>query len=168
MAAPSTKTTRIQVLLFGVLVPALLAVLWQSVLAASGITLEALLERGRVPSDLVITYTAMHPLYGGTVIEVHGDGLALRTSRRRGGRQDEIRQTTVSDADLLRLVDLLVEERAWEQQVPDRQAVPDEGKASLDVQIAGHDGGFWEWYNDMGETDRLLRISALMSEMVPR
>ncbi len=154
------------------LLATLLCVLLPVLMAGSGFSLQAELERaseiGQVPADLVVTYAAMHPLYGGTVVEIRGDGLAQRTTRRRGGRQAEIRQTTVTQADLLQLMDLLVDERAWEQRVPDRRAVPDEGKAVLDIQLGEAEGGFWEWYNDMGERDRLLRISALMSELVPR
>ncbi len=141
-------------------------------LAAAGVSLREELERasglGHVPPDLEVVYTAVHPLYGGTILEIHGDGLGLRTTRQRGGQHAEIRQTQVSHEDLVRLVDLLFEQRAWEQRVPERQAVPDEGKASLEIRLGGTEGGFWEWYNDMGESDRLLRISVLMGELVPR
>lgn len=140
--------------------------------AARGDALRMELERslldGVVPRDLVVTYHAMHPFHGGTIVEVRGDGLALRTTRRRGDRQSSVRQVELSSEDLIELVTLLVELEAWEQRVPERPPVPDEGRARVSIELGGHEGGFWEWYNDLGEHDRLLRVSALMTELVPR
>lgn len=132
------------------------------------VVLEGALGAGAVPSELVITYTALHPFHGGTEVEVFGDGTAVRTTRRRGDLRASIRQTELPDDQVLGLVELLVELEAWEQRVPERAPVPDEGRASLRIEIGGLQGGFWEWYNDLGEHDRLLRISALMGELVPR
>ncbi len=132
------------------------------------VELERVLREGIVPDDAVITYTAMHPFHGGTVVEVRGDGVALRTTRRPGDLQASIRQREIDAGQLLTLVELLVQLEAWEQRVPERPPVPDEGRASLRIEIHGQQGGFWEWYNDMGEHDRLLRISALMIRLVPR
>ena len=130
--------------------------------------LEGMLAAGLVSPDLVITYDAMHPFHGGTVVEIRGDGVALRTSRRRGDQQSSIRQHQVRPNDVLALLDLLVVLRVWEQRVPERSPVPGEGRASVLIEFDGRQAGFWEWYNDMGEHDRLLRISALMTELVPR
>jgi hypothetical protein len=123
---------------------------------------------GLVPVDLVVTYHAMHPLHGGTIVEVRGDGSALRTSRRRGELQGSVRQVELDPGDLVELVALLVEIEAWEQRVPERPPVPDEGRASLRIELGNLEGGFWEWYNDLGEHDRLLRVSALLADLVPR
>jgi hypothetical protein len=57
---------------------------------------------------------------------------------------------------------------SWEQRVPERPPVPDEGRASLRIELGNLEGGFWEWYNDLGEHDRLLRVSALLADLVPR
>jgi len=130
--------------------------------------LEGILVDGLIPRDLVITYEAMHPFHGGAIVEVRGDGSALRRTRRRGDLQASIRQVELDRNDLLGLVGLIVEIEAWEQRVPERPPLPDEGRASLHIVLGDQQGGFWEWYNDMGEHDRLLRVSALMTELVPR
>jgi hypothetical protein len=132
------------------------------------VELERSLDNGVAPRDLVITYHAMHPFHGGTIVEVRGDGQALRTSRRRGDLQSSIRQVELEPEALLEIVTLLVELEAWEQRVPERAPVPDEGRARVSIEMGGLEGGFWEWYNDLGEHDRLLRVSALMTELVPR
>jgi hypothetical protein len=150
----------------------LLALLSLLLISASSPDLRGSLERavleGSVPDDLVITYDAMHPFHGGTIVEVHGDGLALRRSRRQGELQARIRQVELSEQELLGLLALLVELEAWEQREPPRAPLPDEGRAELRVVIGGREGGFWEWYNDMGRHDRLLRIATRMTELVPR
>ena len=130
--------------------------------------LERSLLSGVMPRDLVVTYHAMHPFHGGTIVEIQGSGQALRTTRRRGDLRSSIRQIELEPAAVVELVALLVEIEAWEQRVPERAPVPDEGRARLSIEVSGMEGGFWEWYNDMGEHDRLLRVSALMTELVPR
>ncbi len=151
---------------------ALLLILALLLCLAGGPTVRASLEGAvasrSVPLDLVITYTAMHPLHGGAIVEIFGDGAVVRTTRRRGDLQASIRQTELGTDDLLGLVDLLVELEAWEQRVPERPPVPDEGRASIHIEIAGREAGFWEWYNDLGEHDRLLRISELMTDLALR
>ncbi len=131
-------------------------------------SLEGAVEARLVPRDLSVTYNAMHPLHGGTIVEIHGDGTAVRIARRRGDLNASIRQTELGEGALLGLVDLLVDVRAWEQRVPERAPVPDEGRATLLIALGGREAGFWEWYNDLGEHDRLLRVSARMTELVPR
>ncbi len=154
------------------LLVALLLLASTVLIAASRSSLRAELEHalvdGVVPDELVVTYDAMHPFHGGTIVEVHGDGLALRTTRRRGDLQATVRQVELESEELILLVALLVHIEAWEQRVPERPPVPDEGRAALRVEIGGLEGGFWEWYNDMGEHDRLLRVSALLGDLVPR
>lgn len=126
------------------------------------------LARQVAPADLEIHYRAVHPLHGGTEVEIHGDGMAIRTTHRRGGHQAAIKQTTLEEAQVLALIELLVQVEAWEQRLPERAAVPDEGRASLEIRLGERRAGFWEWYNEMGEHDRLLRVSALMTELVTR
>ncbi len=160
--ARALPTSRLAPPLLALLVPLLLA------FAPADIAprLVAALAAREVPAELTVTYRAMHPLHGGNVVEIGGDGTTLRTSRRRGG-EATVRQGRVGQEELLELVALLVELEAWEQRVPERAAVPDEGRATLEIRIGSAEGGFWEWYNDMGEHDRLLRLSVLMTELAP-
>jgi len=141
-------------------------------LILQGATARELLERsasaGVLPPGLTVTYEAMHPFHGGTIVEISGDGHGLRTTRRRGQLQATVRQVQLETDEILDLVVLLVELEAWEQREPEREPVPDEGRASVLVAVGGVEFGFWEWYNDMGQRDRLLRVSALMTELVPR
>ncbi len=158
--------TRFNWLLAGLLACSLLILT-----AAAPSSLEAQIKQAKtsatIPDGFAVAFRAMHPLYGGTEIEISGDGTATRTTRDRGSQEDEKRHVTLSEQQLLQLVALLVEHEAWEQRIPERQAVPDEGKAYLELRIGAQEGGFWEWYNDMGQVDRLQRISALMKELVP-
>jgi hypothetical protein len=151
---------------------ALLALSSLLLVSASGPDLRTGLERvlleGVVPADLVITYDAMHPFHGGVFVEVQGDGLAQRRSRSRGDLRASIRQVELSEAELLGLVALLVELEAWEQREPARPPLPDEGRAELRVALGDQEGGFWEWYNEMGRHDRMLRVSTHLTQLVPR
>jgi hypothetical protein len=120
-----------------------------------------------VPDGFEVVYEAMHPLHGGTVIEIKGDGSAKRTSRHRGSPEVQTRHTRLSEPQILELVGLLLKLEAWEQRVPERQPVPGEGKATLSITLGPQKGGFWEWHNDLSKNDRLVQVARMAKELVP-
>ena len=119
----------------------------------------------QVPEDFKVVYDDMHALHGGLTITILGDGTASMTEKLRGPQPPTVTEHKATSEELLSLVDLLVELKAWEQRTPDRLAVPDESKGTLAVSLGDQQGGFWEWYNDMGQNDRLVRIQRQMKTM---
>ncbi len=150
--------------------PCALLLLLLPLLAAALPSLQTSLEGARataqLPADLLVRYEAMHPLYGGVIVEIHGDGRGLRTQRGRAGRLSRS-EAQLSTEQLQDLVGLLVQHQAWEQRVSERQALPDEGRARLIIQVGDTEGGCWEWFNDLAETDRLVHIAERMKALVP-
>ena len=71
----------------------------------------------------------------------------------------------LTQADLQNLIKLLLELKTWEQRVPERIAVPDEGRASLRIQVGPASSEIWEWYNDMKANDRLIQIRETMQQL---
>ncbi len=127
--------------------------------------LEAILASGTVPQDLVITYDDVHGLWGGAVISIRGSGRGERCERAVGGAKPKVFEKAISQEQLLELVDLLIELEAWEQQTPDRQWIPDESRATLNISIGGQTSSMWERCNEMAENKRLTQIKTKMSEM---
>jgi hypothetical protein len=58
-----------------------------------------------------------------------------------------------------------LEIEAWEQRVPDREAVPDESRVRLSVRAGGLESLIWEWYNDLHGHDRIVRVKRLLEEI---
>lgn len=128
--------------------------------------LKASLMSGTVPPDLEITYDDTHGLWGGTTILIHGSGDGERQERTRGDAMPKVFETALQQKQLLELIKLLIELKAWEQQTPDRPPVPDESRATLTIGVDGQRSSIWEWFNEMAENKRLIRIKAKMSKMI--
>jgi hypothetical protein len=115
------------------------------------------------PGQLTITYSDMHGLWGGLQLTVHGTGrVAQEVAQVQPApptphdlRPDELRD----------LVELLIEERAWEQQVPDRRPQPDESRATLRIDAGNATSLIWEWHHDLEANDRIGRILAKMKAL---
>ena len=110
----------------------------------------------------------MHGLWGGTTIIVRGSGSGERRERARGEARPQVVETTVAEDQLLGLIKLLIELRAWEQQTPEREAVPDESRARLTISVGGQTSKVWEWFNEMPKNKRLIEIKGKMSEIVKK
>lgn len=119
-----------------------------------------------VPADLSVTYDDMHGLWGGVTISVGGDGNVEAREREHGGQNPKITNIKISREQLLELIKLLTELKAWEQQTPERQPVPDESRARLSIKCGGQISLIWEWFNDMEKNRRLMRIKTKMREFV--
>lgn len=113
------------------------------------------------PTKLTVIYSDLHGLHGGLELEVSGDGKV---------RQQAVRAKVQPASDLgaeqvQQLVGLLIEQKAWEQRVPERTAVPDESRARLTIQIGGQSTTIWEWYNDLSANDRMVRVREKMKDL---
>jgi hypothetical protein len=122
--------------------------------------LNEILASQRVPADLSITYTDMHPLWGGCMLTVRGDGHLERQISGRGATAPSISKMQIGEHELLGLVRLLIELSAWEQHTADRLPAPDESRAHLTISLKGEVSRMWEWYNEMRANNGLIRIKA--------
>ena len=123
--------------------------------------------KGGEPLPAVV-YSDAHGLWGGTTISLGADGAYRRD--RVDPRGPSERAEAVVDASRHRaLAALLVELKAWKQQVPERRAVPDESRAGLTIRCGDAEARIWEWYNDLGQLQRIARVrDALHALETPR
>jgi hypothetical protein len=56
------------------------------------------------------------------------------------------------------LVKLLLQIEAWRQLSPDRQPRLDESRARLTIEVGSNSSEIWEWYNDLGDNNRVIRV----------
>src|SRR5437879_1894289 len=110
------------------------------------------------PIPLSVTYDDMHGLWGGLTLTIHGNGYVRQKAVKVAVRTP----TLVSRDGILKLVRLLLQERAWEQREPERAPEPDESKARLVVEYGKQRSEIWEWYNDLDKNQRLGKIRDLM------
>jgi len=111
------------------------------------------------PIPLSVTYDDMHGLWGGLTLTIYGHGHVKQKAVKVAVRTP----TLVSRDGILKLVHLLLQERAWEQREPERAAQPDESKARLVVEYGKQRSEIWEWYNDLDKKQRLGKIRDLMN-----
>jgi len=64
--------------------------------------------------------------------------------------------------EMISLIKLLVEEKAWRQLTPERLAAPDETKVSLSLSYRGHQSKVWEWHNNVTVNERISIIKDYM------
>lgn len=82
----------------------------------------------------------------------HGNGEAFELSNatlvgaQQRGRDTVNWRAVLPPETLAKLAKLLLAERAWEQQEPERLAVPDETRARLSLSIGDASAAIWEWY----------------------
>ena len=122
------------------------------------VALRTVAAGGEIPADLVVRYSDMHGMHGGSTISLSGSGALQSEQVGQNGRTS--RSGTLSSDSVRAIVQLLVELEAWEQRTPPRRPVPDESAAGLTIRVAGQEARIWEWYNEMGANDRLSRIFA--------
>ena len=96
--------------------------------------------RGRW-SEFSVTYNDLHGLHGGLTLTIYGDGRVEQEAVRTKVRDPR----HVSREDLDRLVALLRELQAWEQRVPERDAVPDESRCQLTCRCGAAETTIWEY-----------------------
>ena len=129
--------------------------------------LKAIIASRKVPRDLEITYSDMHGLWGGQTIVIGGQGAGERVEKTRGGSAPKIVKTAVRPEELMGLIKLLIDLRAWEQRTPERTPVPDESRATLTITVNRQTSTFWEWSNEMSRNKRLAVIRQRMAELTP-
>lgn len=119
--------------------------------------------KGGTPLPAVV-YSDAHGLWGGTTISLGADG-AYRRDRVDPQGPSQQTDAMVDAARHRALAALLVELKAWKQQVPERRAVPDESRAGLVLRCGGAEAGIWEWYNDLGRHQRIARVRDALLEL---
>ncbi|HYH83292.1 MAG TPA: hypothetical protein VEX86_26095 [Longimicrobium sp.] len=120
-------------------------------------TLRAAAGGAEIPADLVVRYSDMHGMHGGTTISLTAHGtVQSRTVDPRTGSSE--RRGTIPPDSVRAVIQLLVELAAWEQRTPPRPPVPDESAAGLTIRAGGEEVRIWEWYNDMATNARLVRV----------
>lgn len=120
----------------------------------------------RAPPDLVVIYDEYEERWGGERIEVRGDGtLAMRRwqpwEAREEGSESNAR---VSPDSIQRLVSLLVEIEAWDQET-EREARLDDARARVEIELGGERTEIWEWSADLEATQRIVRVKRLLERM---
>jgi len=108
-----------------------------------------------------VTYDDVHGLHGGLRLTVHGDGRVEQEAVRAPAGEPR----RVPRVDLDRLVALLRELQVWEQQTPERAPAADESQARLTVRCGADEATIWEWYNDLRENRRIVRVYHLLTEI---
>lgn len=62
------------------------------------------------------------------------------------------------------LAKLLVDIRAWEQQVSEHTPVPDEARATLTIHLGAMESQIWEWQNDPSANNRIDKVRQAIVE----
>jgi len=124
--------------------------------------LKASIANRKVPAGLVITYDDMHPLLGGTIIVIRGDGGVERRVRLRKESKARVIQNNITQLQILELIQQLIRLKAWEQHTPNRRPVPDESRATLTINVDGQTSESWEWFNDISKNNRLVQVREKM------
>ena len=116
--------------------------------------LRAFLENRLDPATLRITYSDIHPLFGGQELSIRGNGSV--EAKFLWQKVESPHQLPM--AQVRELVELLLEIESWRQFTPDREPRPDESRARLTIEVGGKSSEIWEWYNDLAVNNRLLRV----------
>lgn len=128
--------------------------------------LEAFLEGNFPPPQFEIVYDDSHPLHQGLSLRVWGSGKLERFKVEKDGTRIKIEpEGTPHRMEINELVKLLIELEAWKQIIPYRPTAADESKVRLQIRAGDQFSSVWEWYNDMEETDRLIRIRDKMKDL---
>lgn len=123
--------------------------------------LEALAAGSGEVDRLTVTYDDIHGLHGGLRLTIQGDGrVQQKALRTKAGTPKQ-----VSQADVGKLVALLLQHEVWEQRVPNREPKPDESRVRLEVAYGPDRVQIWEWYNDVERNKRIGKVLARMKEI---
>jgi hypothetical protein len=116
--------------------------------------MESLLAGDGDWSKFSMTYSDLHGFHGGIAITIDGSGKVTQSAvgEPLGKPRD------VAQEELVKLVTLLCELRAWEQWAADRPPELDESQAWIGMSYDGVHLRTWEWYNDMPRWQRIMRI----------
>jgi hypothetical protein len=128
--------------------------------------LDAAHEGRRTPRDLVVVYDEYEERWGGERIEVRGDGTV---SVRRWQPWEARDEGTTSSArvppeSLARMIALLVEIEAWDQET-EREARLDDARARISIELDGERSEIWEWSADLESTQRMVRVKQLLERL---
>jgi hypothetical protein len=115
---------------------------------------------------LAVVYDDIHGLHGGTSIALAPNRQVVRKTVDRVA-DPVVTQYTATAEQVAAPIELLIEIRAWEQQVPDVAPVAGESRATLSITVGDERGGFWERYNDMSKLGRLSRVKAALEAIAP-
>lgn len=126
--------------------------------------LKDIAEESSTP-NLSIVYTDMHGLWGGVTITLSTDGAYELLERARGQMVPDMVRKTVTLAHVQKVIRLLLETRAWEQQKLQRTPIPGEVLATLTLRTGEVESSIWELYNNLEKNGRLLRVRTLLLEL---
>lgn len=122
--------------------------------------LKSLLAGTSPLTSFSVTYSDMHGLHGGLTLTIDGTGKVEQKVVRV-----ETKPTVGLSKEALRdIIKLLVELKAWEQQIPERSPSPDESRAYVRIKVGESSSEIWEWFNDLKVNERIIRISEKMKE----
>lgn len=139
--------------------------------------LQAAAERRSPPDDLVVVYDDRHEFWGGQRVTVWGDG-AVEVLRYNPGPEprSEVARGRVPVSQVVRLVERLVEIRAWEHRAGDplpaaaRRKLPplDNGRVRLTVRVGEASSTIWEWANDVEVRRRIVLVRQQLERLLLR
>jgi len=122
-------------------------------------TLKLITENKLGITPLNITYDDFHGFHGGLTISITGDGLITQKAIHT---QIAPAINFVSNKNVHSLIELLIKEKAWLQITPPRTAIPDETTARLLITYDDQATEVWEWFNEMADNDRMIKIKEYM------
>lgn len=105
--------------------------------------------------SLNVYYTDMHGLWGGEELVATSDGRVAQTLIRTQ-RPPALNMT---EQEVTGLIRLLLNQKAWRQDEPERPSQPDESTARLRIEAGGSSSEIWVWFNDLDSNDRIGRIA---------
>ena len=107
-------------------------------------------EKRAAPEGFFLSWTSAHGLWGGGQTLTIKDGVLrlVGHAQRGGGGEDRFAERTLSSAEALAIVDVLVEYRIWEVADPERRGVPDESSIHMRVGAGDSEVMVWRWQRD--------------------
>ncbi len=127
--------------------------------------LMTIISTNSVPAELIISYDDMHGLWGGTAITLHGDGRVERQTKEIGAPDATIVCKQIDLSQIVAVVRLLVELKAWEQHVVDEPPVAGESRARLTISLKESASRVWERVNEMNANNRLVQIKTKLESL---
>jgi hypothetical protein len=123
------------------------------------------IAEGQATQNLSIVYNDMHGLWGGVTITLSTSGAYELLERARGQMVPDLVHRTITIDQVQAVIRLLLETRAWEQQLLQRTPIPDEVLATLTLKSGDAESTIWELYNNLERNARLIRVRKLLLEL---